>query len=63
MSIRITYKGKNIFNLLGTPCLWDDGEHGTIMMILYSVIKKVGLKFLSLYFRIRTSEKYDVNFI
>jgi len=30
---------------------------------IYSVIKKDGLNFVSLYFKIRTSDKYDVNYI
>ena len=30
---------------------------------LYSVIQKDGLNFVSLYFKIRTSDKYDVNYI
>jgi len=29
----------------------------------YRVIQKDGLNFVSLYFRIRTSDKYDVNYI
>jgi len=29
--------------------------------MIYSVIQKYGLDFVSLYFKIRTSEKYDVN--
>ena len=32
-------------------------------VIIYSVIQKDGLKFLSLYFKIITSDKYDVNYI
>ena len=31
--------------------------------IKYSVIQKDGLNFVSLYFKIRTSYKYDVNYI
>ena len=30
---------------------------------IYSVIQKDGLNFVSLYFKIRTSDKYDVNYI
>jgi hypothetical protein len=30
---------------------------------MYSVIKKDGLNFVSLYFKIRNSDKYDVNYI
>ena len=30
---------------------------------IYSVIQKDGLNFISLYFKIRTSDKYDVNYI
>jgi len=30
---------------------------------LYSVIQKDGLNFVSLYFKIRTSNKYEVNYI
>ena len=30
---------------------------------LYRVIQKDGLNFVSLYFKIRTSDKYDVNYI
>jgi hypothetical protein len=30
---------------------------------IYSVIHKDGLNFLSVYFKIRTSDKYDVNYI
>ena len=29
----------------------------------YSVIQKYGLNFVSLHFKIRTSDKYDVNYI
>jgi len=29
----------------------------------YSVIPKDGLNFVSLYFKIRTSDKYDINYI
>jgi len=31
--------------------------------ILYSVIQKDGLNFVSLYLKIRTSDKYDINYI
>ena len=31
------------------------------LMLIYSVIQKDGLKFLRLYFKITTSDKYDVN--
>jgi len=31
--------------------------------LLYRVIKKDGLNFVILYFKIRTSDKYDVNYI
>jgi len=34
-----------------------------IVWLKYSVIQKDGLNFVSLYFRIRTSDKYDVNYI
>jgi len=34
-----------------------------IVSYIYSVIHKDGLNFVSLYFRIRTSDKYDVNYI
>jgi hypothetical protein len=30
---------------------------------IYRVIQKDGLNFVSLYFKIRTSDKYDVNYI
>jgi len=30
---------------------------------VHSVIQKDGLNFVSLYFKIRTSDKYDVNYI
>jgi hypothetical protein len=30
-------------------------------LLIYSVIQKYGLSFVSLYFKIRTSDKYDVN--
>ena len=31
--------------------------------LIYSVFQKYGLDFVSLYFKIRTSGKYDVNYI
>jgi len=34
-----------------------------VMILKYSVIKKDGLNFVSLYSRIRTSDKYDVNYV
>jgi len=34
-----------------------------VAAVIYSVIQKDGLSFVSLYFRIRTSDKYDVNYI
>jgi len=34
-----------------------------IVSYIYSVIKKNGLNFVSLYFKIRTCDKYDVNYI
>ena len=37
--------------------------HVASSAVLYSVIQKDGLNFASLYFRIRTSDKYDVNYI
>jgi len=33
------------------------------LWLKYSVIKKYGPNFVSLYFKIRTSDKYDVNYI
>jgi len=38
---------------------------GTISLkyLEYSVIQKDGLNFVSLHFKIRTSNKYDVNYI
>ena len=32
-------------------------------VLYYSVIQKYGLNFVSLYFKIRTSDKYDTNYI
>jgi len=32
-------------------------------LYIYSMIQKDGLNFVSLYFKIRTSDKYDVNYI
>jgi len=37
--------------------------NATVFSLLYSVIQKDGLNFVSLYFKIRTSDKYDVNYI
>jgi len=33
------------------------------MLLKYSMIQKDGLNFVSLYFKIRTSDKYDVDYI
>ena len=35
----------------------------SIYIYIYRVIQKDGLNFVSLYFKIRTSDKYDVNYI
>ena len=35
----------------------------SVFLSVYSVIQKDGLNFVSLYFEIRTSNKYDVNYI
>ena len=32
-------------------------------IVIYRAIKKDGLNFVRLYFKIRTSDKYDVNYI
>jgi hypothetical protein len=34
-----------------------------VVEMIYRVIQKVGLNFVSLYFKIRTSDKYVVNYI
>jgi hypothetical protein len=41
------------------------GKNVAVFMTLlkYRVIQKDGLNFVSLYFKIRTSDKYDVNYI
>ena len=36
-------------------------NHTNFFLLKYSVIQKDGLNFVSLYFKIRTSDKYDVN--
>jgi len=41
---------------------WDT-RAALLSWLKYSVIRKDGLNFVSLYFRIRTSDKYDVNYI
>jgi hypothetical protein len=38
-------------------------ENPEFTSLLYSVIQKDGLNFVSLYIKIRTSDKYDVNYI
>jgi len=42
---------------------WRHHLHLLQMERKYSVIQKDRLNFLSLYFKIRTSDKYDVNYI
>ena len=58
--------------LLGFPTfffIWMSRDEGTLWLSLqvklglYSVIQKDGLSFVSLYFKIRTSDKYNVNYI
>ena len=66
------------FALLIKRCWSDDVKEGVFFFfwqrpplcavtelcyIMYSVIKKDGLSFLSLYFKIITSDKYDVHYI
>jgi len=34
-----------------------------IDILIYRVIQQDGLNFVSLYFKIRTSDKYDINYI
>ena len=36
---------------------------GWSKLLKYRVIQKDGLNFVSLYFRIRTSDRYDVNYV
>jgi len=53
--------------------LWCSGRTRTVdaqllleellCSVMYRVIEKDGLNFVSLYFKIRTSEKYDLNYI